>query len=341
VAATEETLPIPRLRARGSVVFDLTPRSSVNLTAFLQRERDRDGSLYSIGYAMTPPGGWRLGATALYDRERRSWAGQVFLRVPLGPAAGASAAVEAAQGGRTLTQLRADRSPDPDGGLGYAAEVQPERRLVRGDVVWYGPAAVLGASLAATDGKAAVRVTAAGSVVAIGGRVMAARHDDGAVALVDIGEPGIHVLKENRVVAVTGRDGRALVSGLTPGVRTTVSVDPSELPFDLDVAATQLGLTPLPRSGVRLDFKARPVDSLILVVRFADGAFPSPGSILTLENAEPAIVGRGGQAYIRGAGAVVRGSITRSGRTCRVVVAPPPATEAIRLVEGLCVEASR
>ena len=123
-----------------------------------------------------------------------------------GPAARcAVAGVSAANDNGKLSGLALyDNPADPDGGFGYrvAAGWEDGGRF-QGEANWIGPRIALDGGVSLDHGVASLRADASGALVFLRGSLFAAHDPGGAVALVKTGEPGIHIYRENRPVAVS------------------------------------------------------------------------------------------------------------------------------------------
>ena len=142
--------------------------------------------------------------------------------------------------------------------------------------------------------------TATGSVVLGGGGVFAARRISDGLAIVDVGMPGIPVSLNNRPVAVTGRNGKALVGDLRSYQVNRLSIDPLDLPSTASVTATAIDVVPMRRSGVSLSFGGGTDTSAVIVLRDAAGAFLPVGTSVTLRGGDSVPVGYDGEVWIEG-----------------------------------------
>jgi len=140
-----------------------------------------------------------------------------------------------------------------------------------------------------------------GSVVVAGGDVFLANRIDEAFAIVQTGVPDLPVYAENRPVARTNKNGKALVPTLKAYQHNKVSIDPSKLPVNASIATTQEILTPPDRSGVAVDFGIRTdVRSAIVILDAPSGARLQPGSRGTTASGGSFVVGYDGRAFIDG-----------------------------------------
>jgi outer membrane usher protein len=123
---------------------------------------------------------------------------------------------------------------------------------------------------------------------------------DDAFAVVDVGAPGIPVLYQNRVVGVTGRDGKIVVPGLSAYEKNRISIDPTNLPLDSVVENTTAIVIPARGSGVMVKFGNRSAGGTALV-SFRDEAgnfLPLASSGSTGADTPEFVVGYDGEALL-------------------------------------------
>lgn len=158
-----------------------------------------------------------------------------------------------------------------------------------------------------------------GSVVAANGDLFLANRIDDAFAIVDAGAADVDVLFENRRVATTDGQGRALVTGLRSYQSAKISIDPTHLPINADLPLTQVNVTPADHSGVAVRFGVRSkANSALLVFRFPDGNFVPVGSVGHIEGQEQEfIIGYDGQAYVTDLAATNKAVVDHSTGGCR------------------------
>lgn len=120
-------------------------------------------------------------------------------------------------------------------------------------------------------------------------------------AVVNVGAPGVDVLLENRRVAVTNEDGRALVPGVKPYQRNKIEIDTTSLPAEFRALETSTTAIPSGASGVSVDLRVEDTsDSGVIIFRDGTGNFVPAGSRGTrLDTGEVFIVGYDGRAYLQ------------------------------------------
>jgi outer membrane usher protein len=101
-------------------------------------------------------------------------------------------------------------------------------------------------------------IEASGGLSWMADRLNLSRHVHGSFAVVDVGGlPDIPVYLENRLVARTDADGKAVLPNLLAWHANRVSIDPDDLPIDVSLGTRALAVRPGYRGGVLVKF---PVD---------------------------------------------------------------------------------
>lgn len=282
--------------------------------------------LFNASYSISFGKGWSAYLTGFHDVVDRTSGMELLLSIPLDNGAYGNTSARA---GEHDPQYQASiaRSPDSSGGFGYRflAEDGPARGG-EGYVIWNGDKTALNGGLSAINGTASARLGASGGLAAVNGDLLAMRSMDGAFALVDAGQPGVHVLQENRPITVTGADGKALIGGLTPYGRNQVSVSPDDYPMNVVISAPDRVVVPN-RYGAVVNFAPQRSSAAVVTLRLADGTNPPLGSEVRLDDgSEPLIVGAHGQIFIPSLAAPVRGHVQLAAGTCGFSVTPVAST---------------
>lgn len=157
-----------------------------------------------------------------------------------------------------------------------------------------------------------------GAVVAAANDVFLSNRIDESFAVVQTGVPDLEVLAENRPVARTNGNGKALVPTLKSYQKNKVSIDPSKLPLDASITTTQEVLTPPDRSGVTVDFGIKTnVRSAIVILEDPSGRMLQAGARGRTENGHSFVVGYDGRAYIEGLEPTNVAVVSLPDRDCR------------------------
>lgn len=252
----------------------------------------------------------------------------ISLVVPLGGGATVTAGHTASRLSGPRDFLQADRPARDDVDWGARAMRSTGRveRAAAGATL-NTPAATLALDGARADGAESARLQAQGSLVLMGGGLFAGRSLGESFAVVDAGHAGVGVSHDNRRVATTDSDGRALVVGLRPYEDNRIGIDASDLPPDVEVAADHLNASPWRGAGAVVAFSLPVARRALLRLERPDGAVVPVGARVRLDGqALPLPVGYDGELPLPFAEAAAELEATWPGGLCRATV--PPLTEA-------------
>jgi outer membrane usher protein len=269
--------------------------------------------------------GLSLNLSGYHDLVRGTSGAEIFITMPIGESTYASGSARFSQDN---PQLEADvtQSPPSAGGFGYRATLMDGP--VQGgeaNAIWDGEAVSLNANVSLTNHSTAGRIGASGALVLVADDLEATRRIDGAFALVEAGQPGVHVFQENREVGVSGTDGNLLIAGLTPYGRNHLSVSPDDYPMDVDISAPERVVIPN-RFGAVVDFAPMKSSAALVSLRLPDGSEPPLGTLVSLDaQQEPLVVGAHGKIFIHDLAAAVHGHVQLPEGSCGFVATPPPA----------------
>jgi outer membrane usher protein len=317
--------PYPRLRyqAGGNANFGRYGSLAVSLIG-AQPPQGRFNRLVNGSYSLSVGRGVYLGMTGFYNLTDRSSTAEIFLSVPLHR--GVATASASVGSGNASFRAAFDKPADPDGGVGFhlSAGTRAFDRA-EGGINWVGDDGVAGGDVALASGKFALRGDAAGGIVLMDGGIYATREPDGASALVDAGAPHVRIYRENRQVAVSNGDGKALLTGLIPYAGNRIGVEPRDYPMTAIVAEPQRIVVP-PRGAV-VDVSIAPVarHAFVATVRLENGVPPPVGALVYVagHDNEAAIVGRGGEVFFANFGPPGEALIRSGALSCQVWIDPP------------------
>jgi outer membrane usher protein len=177
-----------------------------------------------------------------------------------------------------------------------------------------------------------------GSITTMGGGVFLSNWIDDGFAVVDVGARGVEVLSENRSVGTTNGQGLLLVPTLRAFQDNKLSVDPANLPVDVEIEDSHEVVKPADRAGVLVKFRTRSETNSALVTFVRDdGGFIPAGSVGHTESGMEFVVGYDGEAFIRNLESNNRVSIEMKERSCRAAFAfLPRRGEQVRIPSILC-----
>lgn len=172
----------------------------------------------------------------------------------------------------------------------------------------------------------ALRLGARGSVGWFEGIVFASRRiDQGAFAVVRVGDfSGVPVYRSNQLAAVTDGQGLALVTGLLPYQENQLTLDPTELPLDMQIESVRERVIPYARSGLLVNMAVRRSRNALVELR-QPGGEPVPAGALVSVSSQPAfIVGRRGEVYLMNLENENRLAVSWKGGSCEIALSLDP-----------------
>ena len=195
-----------------------------------------------------------MSVTGLHDLVNHRWSVQAALTMPVGDGDYASASA-LDDNGRASGQAIYDHPVNPDGGFGYRVIGEAgDNGRIEGNASWLGTHARLDGDVSVGGGKVALRGGVSGALVLIDGSLFAARETGGAVALVEAGQSGVRIYRENRLAATSGDDGRALLTGLAANADNHIAVEPRDYPITALLSDPERTVAPRRRAGIVVDF---------------------------------------------------------------------------------------
>ncbi|MEO8752081.1 MAG: fimbria/pilus outer membrane usher protein [Casimicrobiaceae bacterium] len=147
----------------------------------------------------------------------------------------------------------------------------------------------------------AVRLGANGSLGWMQGTAFASRRiDQGSFAIVQVGDiEGVAVSLSNQIVATTGSDGRALITGLLPYQLNQLTVNPDQLPFGVEINGVGESVIPYARSGAFINFPVKRSRDVLVALQQPGGAVVPAGARVTVSpNGQTFVVARRGEVYL-------------------------------------------
>ncbi len=203
----------------------------------------------------------------------------------------------------TSTTLHVAHPSSGDGGFGWRTQLRDDNGNASGqaELAWLGRhgRASLGAASFGNSSHGYANVS--GSLVALGDSLFAARDIGDGFALVSTGGiADVPVKLENRVVGNSDDRGLLLVTRLNARQHNKISIDPMNLPANMQIADVSLNATPSERAGTLLRFKIRTVRAAVVVLHDANGHALPMGSRVHGVNGNDidAVVGHDGETYL-------------------------------------------
>jgi outer membrane usher protein len=275
---------------------------------------------------------------------RRAVAGQrstvlgAHLSLSLGGRRHAAASAEY-RGGSLSHNISYQEAAPAGVGSGYraSASVGNGTRTAETVYTWNAHPASFTAHLSQVRGSTGVRLSASGAIGMIGARPFLSRALGESFAEVRVGRhPGVRVYADNQLVGVTGSDGRVVVPTLRPFDRNLIKIEESDLPLDVQLAATELEVRPFARSGAIVSFDARRERGVLMQVRLEDGSPLPPGALVRVEGGSAAYVtASAGEVYMADLSGSARLVASWDGGSCAFDMAVPEGDDPQPRIEGL------
>ena len=258
-------IALDRITFSAQLPFDAKANVSTSFIHLLDSSRNLSNILTG-SYSRAMPYNVSVFATVFHDFGTNKNTG-IFagLSMPLGDSASISTGVSRGQGG-TVGTVDAVKSLGPEPGS-YGWRVHDSE----------------GVSITTMDG----------------GVFLSNWIDDG-FAVISTGAPGVEVLNENRRAGVTDASGRLLIPTLRSYQKNKITIDPANLPVDVEIASTREIVAPADRAGVLVKFDVRrdTASALVTFVR-PDGSFVPAGASGRITGRGDFVVGYDGQAFIK------------------------------------------
>ncbi len=261
----------------------------------------------SINYSQKLFGAAQLYATALIDLKKPKRP-SVFIGVtiPLGGDTGTvSTGGSYDEAGRWRATVSYDKAlKQEDYSVGWRARATyGDLKSAQASLAWRTPKATFRTTAMQMEDNTYGHASMEGALVVADRSIFASNRIDDSFAIVNAGAPAVTVRYENRVIGKTGRDGRLLIPTVRTFERNKISIDPETLPVDAQIPRTKAFVVPPQKSGVVVDFGIKMQTAAALVSFVSEDGKPlAVGSEVYQEeageNAEPAIVGYDGQAFL-------------------------------------------
>ena len=289
---TAEGAPVVGVNDRASASLNLKQAGSASLSFVHYRTpgSGRATRLAALAWSRSLGGGAFLGVSGFQDLAQRENRGfSATLSMSLGERTSVSA-TGGRQGGLRQNSLAASRAPDFGGGWGWGAQKSTSQGfdVAQAQVQYLGTGGQFSATTLHAGHTGTTALGLSGSLVAMDGTVLAARHVGRGFALVSTGVADLPVAHENRLLGRTGSDGRLLVPDLMPYTSNRIAIDAGDLPADMRIERTALAVVPLAGAGVVAGFRVERYLAATLIVHGPDGKPVAAGTPVRLAHGGPA-----------------------------------------------------
>lgn len=304
---TAEGSPVIRVNDRASVNLSLEHAGSASLSLVHYRAPlSNPVRLVALAWSRSVGYGAFLNLSAYQDLGKPETRGLgATLSVSLGSRVALSA-TGGRQGGQRTRTLSVSRTADVDGGWGWGVQKGGIGGLdvAQAQVQYLGSAGQLSTTTVQAGAARSTSIGLSGSLVAMDGTIIAARHVGRGFAMVSTGLAGVPVHQENRVIGRTGTDGRLLVPDLMPYASNMIAIDTSNLPADARVARSSQDVVPRSGAGVLVPFSVERYRAATVIVQDAGGKPLAVGTPARLAGASgdsaATVVGYDGVVFLDG-----------------------------------------
>ena len=262
-----------------------------------------------------------LAATAFRDFGTTKNMGLlVSLTFPLGGSASVSTEASRTNSGASLG-LVASKSLGPDpGSLGWTVQDSEGASTYRAASVSFRSAyGVAQGGVSSVGSAASASLELRGAIVVMDSDLFLTNWIDDGFAVVDVGAANVAVFDENHPVGKTDASGKLLVPALHSYEQNRVSIDPSNLPADIEVANTAQTVVPANCGGVFVNFNLRRDSNAALVtIKLSEASYVPAGSEGRTDDGSAFVVGYDGQAFLDNLKPENSATIALAGGSCRI-----------------------
>lgn len=246
------------------------------------------------------------------------------LAIPLGQSSAQLGATHQEDGGSASVQLQRNQPSGPGWGYRLLAETGEVERY-EADSRWRTDTAEFSAQAAQLGGSTEYRAGAEGGVALVGGDLYLARRLDKAFAVVSVPNlGGVDIYRDNRRIAETGDDGKAIVPGLRAYQSNHLRLGDASMPLDIEVASLQREAVPAYRRGLRMHFDIRRSHWVSFTLLREDGEPVAAGvELVDEESGERFAMGLEGQVYLQARSGAHSYRLDLKDGSCRVSIAVP------------------
>lgn len=321
-AAYQSARP-PRAVDRITIGVPLPFDTRSNLSTSFIHLKDASGNLSEIltaSYSRSLPYNATIFGTVFRDFGTNKNTGFfVGLTFPLRDSASVSSGVSSGAGGNTASIDAVKPLGTAPGSVGWRVHdsegASPYREASVSYRSNYGTVEA-GASQDRYDSHGTLELR--GSIATMGGGVFFSNWIDDAFVVVNAGAPGVEVSHDNRPIGTTDAKGLLLVPTLRSFQKNKITVDPANLPVDVEIEGTREIVAPADRAGVLVNFNVRSdTSAAVAVFVLADGSFVPAGAAGRIERGKEFIVGYDGRAFIRDLRASNKATIEFLDKVCR------------------------
>ncbi len=272
--------------------------------SYVRQSRWNGDRVQWVGLSLSAPLGQHANLNASINKRLdgdKGLSAGVYVNVRLDDRMSASAQMDRDSRGELQGSLSAERNAPAGPGLGWRVQASSTAGQRASGALHYNSNYYELGLQAVVDRQVAARVGARGTVGWFEHMPFASRPlGESSVAVVKVdGIEGVPVYRSHQIAAVTNARGLAFVAGVLPWQKNQISIDPVDLPLDVEVASPIQEVTPYARSGVLVDFGARRSRQALLVLLQPDGTpIPVGAKVRLLPGGPEFAFGRRGEAWV-------------------------------------------
>lgn len=301
-AVPNEIRPRERLSASLGALLSGNVSTAINYTSQTSWDDDRL-ELLSVNLGVTLPQGIYLSGYASQDLgPENSWSAGITFNKSLGRQRTASASTSRGSNRNTINRAELSQSPPGGPGTGWRLGVSDDpNQTWRAGLTRNTNSGSFRAEGVDTANSPAFRLGASGAVGWLGGHAFATRTiGAGSFAVVSVGDiEDVPIYRSNQLVASTSSSGMALVPDLLPYQANQLTIDPVDLPFDIEIQSVKEIAVPFARSGLLVGFPVHRSRNALVLLRQFDGSVVPAGARVTVSPGENGfLVGKRGEVYL-------------------------------------------
>jgi outer membrane usher protein len=298
--------PPPALSASATAGLSLGRWGNISASYIALDETQQSSRYVSVNWSKPIGNALSLDFSANQNLRQQSQRSLLLnLNVSLDSDTYASTSVQNENGVNSIT-LNENRTVPSTGGFGWRAEQEEGAGRPQGlaELDYQGDDAAIQGGVSNLGGKATAYTSVNGALVLIGGHPFATRTLNSAFAVVSTdGKADVPVSLENNPFGKTDSRGLLLISPLNAYQDNHISIDPMNLPANLNVDRVKAITTPTDRAGTIVKFAIVPIRAAAIILVDAAGKAVPLGSQVQLQGvprdpAEPVLVGFDGAAYL-------------------------------------------
>lgn len=294
----------PRERLTASLGALLPGNVSTAITYTVQTTWNNNSlDLLTANLGVTLAQGIYLSSYASRDiGDKYGWSAGITLNFSLTSRRSASAS--SSLGSNRRTNIRATLNQSPPGGPGFGWRLgvsDDSNQRWRGAITQNTNSGSFRAEATDTANNPVFRLGASGSIGWLAGHAFAARTiGAGSFAVVKVGNiEDVPIYRSNQLVSSTNASGMALIPALLPYQANQLSINPVELPFDIEIQSVREIAVPFARSGLLVDFPVyRSRNALVLLRQFDGSVVPAGARVTVSPGKNGFVVGKRGEVYL-------------------------------------------